>query len=259
MHPTSAFGLGDGGAHAGQTCDASTTTYLLSYWARDRDHGRLPVELAVQKLTSATGVALRARRPRRARTGHASATSTSSTSTTSACTGPRMVADLPGGASRLLQRADGYVQTVKSGAVTLRARRATPAPCPAHSCEAADERRPAKVAAAFWAALYDRDWPRIRSFFGPDSIYYDVPTGPSTAGKGPDSIEARLRLGLEGLAGYDHGPAAVVSRAPWWSPSTPSTGAGPAASRSRCRSSRSSTSHDGIDHALAATTGTCRR
>ena len=37
MHPTSAFGLGDGGAHAGQTCDASTTTYLLSYWARDRD------------------------------------------------------------------------------------------------------------------------------------------------------------------------------------------------------------------------------
>jgi limonene-1,2-epoxide hydrolase len=73
---------------------------------------------------------------------------------------------------------------------------------------------PPKVAAAFWAALYDRDWPRIRSFFGPDSIYYDVPTGPSTAGKGPHSIEARLRLGLEGLAGYDHGPAAVVSQGP---------------------------------------------
>ena len=31
-----AFGLGDGGAHAGQTCDASTTTFLLSHWARDR-------------------------------------------------------------------------------------------------------------------------------------------------------------------------------------------------------------------------------
>jgi limonene-1,2-epoxide hydrolase len=73
---------------------------------------------------------------------------------------------------------------------------------------------PTEVAAAFWGALYDRDWPLIRSFFGPDSIYYDVPTGPSTAGKGPDSIEARLRLGLEGLAGYDHGPAAVVSQGP---------------------------------------------
>ena len=60
---------------------------------------------------------------------------------------------------------------------------------------------PTQVAAAFWAALYDRDWPRIRSFFGPDSIYYDVPTGPSSAGVGPASIEARLRLGLEGLVG----------------------------------------------------------
>src|SRR5436305_15294249 len=54
LHPTSAFGLGDGGAHAGQTCDASTTTFLLSYWARDRKDGRLPVELAVHKLTRAT-------------------------------------------------------------------------------------------------------------------------------------------------------------------------------------------------------------
>ena len=69
---------------------------------------------------------------------------------------------------------------------------------------------PAEVTAAFWAALYDRDWPRIRSFFGPDSIYYDVPTGPSTAGVGPDSIEARLRLGLEGLAGYEHRPGVVA-------------------------------------------------
>lgn len=69
---------------------------------------------------------------------------------------------------------------------------------------------PTDTAAAFWAALYDRDWLRIRSFFGPESIYYDVPTGPSTAGVGPDSIEARLRLGLEGLAGYEHQPGVVA-------------------------------------------------
>jgi limonene-1,2-epoxide hydrolase len=69
---------------------------------------------------------------------------------------------------------------------------------------------PAAVAAAFWSALYDRDWPRIRSFFGPESIYYDVPTGPSSAGVGPDSIEARLRLGLEGLVGYEHRPGVVA-------------------------------------------------
>jgi N-acyl-D-amino-acid deacylase len=117
-HPGSAFGLGDGGAHAGQTCDASTTTFLLTHWARDRRHGRLTVEEAVHKMTGATaslyglgdrGVLapgmvgdvnvidhgrLQLRRP-------------------------ELVADLPGGATRLIQRADGYVATVKSGAVTF--------------------------------------------------------------------------------------------------------------------------------------------
>jgi limonene-1,2-epoxide hydrolase len=72
---------------------------------------------------------------------------------------------------------------------------------------------PREVAAAFWRALYDRDWDRIRSCFGPESIYYVVPTGPSSAGVGPDSIEARLRLGLEGLAGYEHRPG-IVAEAP---------------------------------------------
>jgi limonene-1,2-epoxide hydrolase len=70
---------------------------------------------------------------------------------------------------------------------------------------------PRAVTAAFWDALYARDWPRIRSFFGPASIYYDVPTGPTTAARGADGIEARLRLGLAGLAGYEHGPARVVA------------------------------------------------
>jgi limonene-1,2-epoxide hydrolase len=70
---------------------------------------------------------------------------------------------------------------------------------------------PKDVAASFWAALYDRDWERIRSFFSPDSIYYDVPTGPATAAKGPDGIEARLRLGLETLSGYEHENGAVVA------------------------------------------------
>jgi N-acyl-D-amino-acid deacylase len=118
MHPTSAFGLGDGGAHAGQTCDASTTTFLLTHWVRDRATGRLPLELAVQKLTSATAslyglgdrgtlapglvgdvnlIDLDGLQLRR----------------------PEMVDDLPGGARRFVQRADGYVATVKNGEVTF--------------------------------------------------------------------------------------------------------------------------------------------
>ena len=118
LHPTTSFGLGDGGAHCGQTCDASTTTFMLSYWARDRGDDRLPVELSVHKLTQATSTLyglgdrgvlapgfvgdanvidfdnLRLHRPYK-------------------------VADLPGGASRLVQHADGYVATVKCGEVTF--------------------------------------------------------------------------------------------------------------------------------------------
>ncbi len=41
VHPITVFGLSDGGAHAGQTCDASTTSYMLSYWARDRSEERV--------------------------------------------------------------------------------------------------------------------------------------------------------------------------------------------------------------------------
>ena len=117
-HPTSAFGLGDGGAHAGQTCDASTTTFLLSHWARDRGHDRLGVEEAVHKMTQATaslyGLGDRG-------------------VLAPGCVGdcnviafdrlqlrrPELVHDLPGGASRLIQRADGYAATVKSGQVTF--------------------------------------------------------------------------------------------------------------------------------------------
>src|SRR5947207_4448528 len=53
-HPTSAWGLGDGGAHCGTTCDASTPTFMLAHWARDRDHDRLPVEWVVRKITKQT-------------------------------------------------------------------------------------------------------------------------------------------------------------------------------------------------------------
>lgn len=63
---------------------------------------------------------------------------------------------------------------------------------------------PKETVAAFWAALYDRDWDRIASFFGDDSVYWDVPAGPGGAARGAAGIEKRLRLGLEGLAGYEH-------------------------------------------------------
>jgi limonene-1,2-epoxide hydrolase len=73
------------------------------------------------------------------------------------------------------------------------------------------EADPKAVTAAFWDALYARDWERVRSFFTAESIYLDVPTGTTAAARGPEDIEKRLRLGLESLAGYAHGPATVVA------------------------------------------------
>lgn len=63
---------------------------------------------------------------------------------------------------------------------------------------------PTAVTEALWAAVYDRDWPRIASHLGPEAIYYDVPTGPSTAAVGPEAIIGRLKLGLEPLTRYEH-------------------------------------------------------
>jgi N-acyl-D-aspartate/D-glutamate deacylase len=118
LHPTSAFGLGDGGAHAGQTCDASTTTFLLTHWARDRAEGRLPVELAVHKTTQATATLYGLRDRGVLAPGLVGDVNVIDFDRL-ALHRPTKVADLPGGASRLIQRADGYVKTVKAGTVTF--------------------------------------------------------------------------------------------------------------------------------------------
>ncbi|MEM9622183.1 MAG: amidohydrolase family protein [Pseudomonadota bacterium] len=45
----SVIGLADGGAHCGLICDASSTTHLLTYWARDRPGPKLPLEYLIKK------------------------------------------------------------------------------------------------------------------------------------------------------------------------------------------------------------------
>src|SRR5436305_4203835 len=117
-HPTSAWGLGDGGAHCGTTCDASTPTFMLAHWARDRDHDRLPVEWVVRKMTAETaklyglgdrGVLAPGK------LGDANLVDFDGLTLHA----PEMVYDLPGDARRFVQRADGYVATVVAGEVTF--------------------------------------------------------------------------------------------------------------------------------------------
>lgn len=117
-HPTSAFGLGDGGAHAGQTCDASTTTFMLTHWARDRARDRLPLEWVVQKITSATASLFGLADRGRLAVG-AKADVNMIDFDNLRLHRPVLAHDLPANAGRLIQKADGYVATFVSGVQTF--------------------------------------------------------------------------------------------------------------------------------------------
>jgi N-acyl-D-aspartate/D-glutamate deacylase len=119
VHPQTALGLSDGGAHCGVICDASTPTTILTHFVRDRAGERIPVEAAVRKMTADTarlyglsdrGVLAPGMK------GDLNVIDLDHLNLRL----PELVFDLPGGARRLVQRAEGYVATVVSGEVTFR-------------------------------------------------------------------------------------------------------------------------------------------
>jgi N-acyl-D-aspartate/D-glutamate deacylase len=118
LHPTSAWGLGDGGAHCGTTCDASTPTFMLTHWVRDRARDRLPLEWVVRKMTSETA-SLYGLGDRGVVRPGAKADLNLLDLDGMALHPPEMVHDLPGDARRFVQRADGYLATIVSGDVTM--------------------------------------------------------------------------------------------------------------------------------------------
>ncbi len=120
MHPASALGLGDGGAHVGAICDASIETYMLTHWVRDRTRGeRLPLELVVRKMTSDTA-SLYGLGDRGVLAPGYRADVNVIDLDGMVLHRPEMVYDLPGGARRLLQHADGYDATIVAGEVIMR-------------------------------------------------------------------------------------------------------------------------------------------
>src|SRR5437660_1700726 len=111
LHPSTALGLGDGGAHCGAICDASIPTYMLTHWARDRTRGpRLPLEVVVRKMTSDTAALYGLHDRGEVRAGLKADLNVIDFDGLHLRL-PEMVHDLPAGARRLVQRADGYVAT----------------------------------------------------------------------------------------------------------------------------------------------------
>jgi N-acyl-D-aspartate/D-glutamate deacylase len=120
LHPRSVLGLGDGGAHCGIVCDASMTTFMLTHWVRDRRRGpRIALETAVQALTR-DPAALYGLNDRGALGPGLKADLNLIDLDRLRLRLPEMAFDLPTGARRLVQRADGYVATIVSGEVVMR-------------------------------------------------------------------------------------------------------------------------------------------
>jgi N-acyl-D-aspartate/D-glutamate deacylase len=117
-------GLGDGGAHVNFIADASYPTYLLTYWGRDRGADKFDLSWLVKRQTSDNARAMGLHDRGVIAAGMKADMNVIDLDRLEICR-PRIVADLPAGGTRLLQRSNGYVATISSGVVTYRDGEAT--------------------------------------------------------------------------------------------------------------------------------------
>ncbi len=113
-HELALSGLSDGGAHVGTICDGSFSTFLLSYWGRDRETGTFPLERLVQMQAFDT-----ARHVGLVDRGAIAAGQRADLNVIDfarlCLRRPELLRDLPAGGKRLLQRAEGYRATLVAG------------------------------------------------------------------------------------------------------------------------------------------------
>lgn len=119
-NPHSVPGLGDAGAHAGIICDASISTYLLSYWTRDRTRGeRVPLPEVIKWLSADSARALGLTDRGTIAPGMKADLNVIDYERL-ALRPPRATNDLPAGGTRLVQDAVGYAATLVSGEIVHR-------------------------------------------------------------------------------------------------------------------------------------------
>lgn len=116
-HPNTIMAFSDSGAHVTQMSDASIPTHLLGHWVRDQEDFTL--EEAVRMLTFEPARAWGFPDRGLLREGLVADINVFNPATVSPAL-PRLVHDLPAGAPRLEQRAEGFRATVVAGRVTHR-------------------------------------------------------------------------------------------------------------------------------------------
>ena len=111
--------LSDGGAHCGTICDAASTTFMLQHWVRDRAGQRITLENAIKRQCHDTARLYGLNDRGILKPGYLADINIIDLDRLK-LSKPWLAFDLPAGGKRLLQKADGYVATVKAGVVTFR-------------------------------------------------------------------------------------------------------------------------------------------
>jgi len=119
-HPNLVPGLGDGGAHYGIICDASYTTFLLSYFTRDRERGaRMTVPEVIRAISHDTAAMVGLDDRGVIAPGYNADINVIDYDRLTLHP-PCAAYDLPAGGRRLTQRAEGFVATIVNGEVVYR-------------------------------------------------------------------------------------------------------------------------------------------
>ena len=119
QHPHTRMGLADAGAHCGTIADGGMPTFMLQFWARDRVRGdKLPLEWIVHRQTRQTAE-LYGLFDRGLVAAGLRADLNVIDMDQLGVELPYLVGDLPTGAKRFVQKANGYGATICRGTVTV--------------------------------------------------------------------------------------------------------------------------------------------
>ena len=111
--------LSDGGAHCGTICDAASPTFMLQHWVRDRKRGKISLEKAIKRQCRDTALLYHLEDRGLIAPGYLADLNVIDINRVKLGK-PWLAFDLPAGGKRLLQKAEGYDYTIKSGQVTFR-------------------------------------------------------------------------------------------------------------------------------------------
>lgn len=111
--------LSDGGAHCGTICDAAAPTFMLEHWVRDRAGARISLENAIKRQCHDTAMLYGLSDRGLIAEGYMADLNVIDLDNIK-LNKPWVANDLPAGGKRLLQTAEGYRATIKSGVLTFR-------------------------------------------------------------------------------------------------------------------------------------------